>query len=248
LAMDDNLTAAFGRLNNSSHEAGGLDCPFESSLCVYPGKGSRPVSPKLATLMAHTWDQQGFDWRQIELDWTAAAETLALNLDTHTNNTCLVIAFELVQTGRVLLFPADAQVGNWLSWQTTKWNVKNGNNMRTVTGPELLQNTVFYKVGHHGSHNATLRALGLEQMTNEELIAFVPVYKDQAMKNRWLEMPFDPLVKRLKEKTGGRLVFSDPKEAIPSKASLKDLSSEQKNAFIAGLKACDLYYEYSFSL
>lgn len=37
-----------------------------------------------------------------------------------------------------------------------------------VTAHELLARTVFYKVGHHGSHNATLRALGLELMTNED--------------------------------------------------------------------------------
>jgi len=198
--------------------------------------------------MADTWDRPDVDWRRIELDWTAAVETLALNLDSHTNNTCLVIAFELVKSGRVLLFAADAQVGNWLSWQETNWRVKDGDTARSVTGPELLQRTVFYKVGHHGSHNATLRSLGLEQMTSDDLVAFVPVFKDQAMKNRWREMPFDPLVKRLQEKTGGRLVFSDPKKSAPTKESLSGLSSGQKNAFITGLTADPLYYEYSFAL
>lgn len=247
-AIDDNLAAAFERLSNPSAPAGGPDCPFESSLSVFPGKESRQVPPKLAKLMADTWNQSDFDWRQIELDWTAAAETLALNLDSHTNNTCLVVAFELVKSGRVLLFAADAQVGNWLSWQDTKWRVKDGNDTQTVTGPELLQRTVFYKVGHHGSHNATLRTQGLEQMTSEDLVAFVSVFKEQAVKNRWLEMPFDPLVKRLKEKTGGRLVFSDPKEKAPTKESLSALSSAQKNAFITGLTIEPLFYEYSFAL
>ena len=40
-----------------------------------------------------------------------------------TNNTSLALAFELIEKGRVgkvLLFPADAQVGNWLSWHGEK--------------------------------------------------------------------------------------------------------------------------------
>ena len=120
--------------------------------------------------------------------------------------------------------------------------------LASVTGPELLQRTQFYKVGHHGSHNATLRALGLEQMTSEDLIAFVPVFKAQAVKNRWLEMPFEPLVKRLKEKTGGRLVFSDPAQKAPDSASLDTLSAKQRKAFIEGLTEDPLYYEYSIKL
>jgi len=243
-AMDDNLAAAFERLGEPTESAGGLDCPFEWSMSVYPGKGSA----KLAQLMADTWEHEDFDWRKIELDWTASAETLALNLDSHTNNTCLVIALELVDSGKVLLFAGDAQVGNWLSWQDTKWNVKNGNDTQTVTGPDLLQRTTFYKVGHHGSHNATLRALGLEQMTSDDLVAFIPVSKEQAMKNRWREMPFEPLVQRLREKTGGRLVISDPAQDAPTVESLEGLTKGQKEEFMAGLVDTPLYYEYSFSL
>jgi hypothetical protein len=247
-AIDDNLAAAFMRLDSSSAATGGPDCPFDENVCVFPGMGARRVPPTLETLMTKTWDSPDMDWRRIELDWTSAAETLALNLDSHTNNTCLVIALELVESGRVLLFAADAQVGNWLSWQDTKWTVKDENATRQVTGPDLLQRTVFYKVGHHGSHNATLRALGLEQMTSEDLIAFVPVFREQAEKNRWMGMPFEPLVKRLREKTGGRLVFSDSKLKSPDQNSLSGLSSSQKKAFLAALTVDPLYYEYSFDL
>src|SRR5262249_3224770 len=55
-------------------------------------------------------------WRRIEGDWLGVTEQLALALDNHTNNTSLAMAFELEPGGRVLLFPGDAQVGNWLSW------------------------------------------------------------------------------------------------------------------------------------
>jgi hypothetical protein len=101
---------------------------------------------------------------------------------------------------------ADAQVGNWLSWQDLSWTLDDGT---VVTGPELLSRTVFYKVGHHGSHNATLKEKGLEQMTSEELVAFIPVDQAMAKKNRWGAMPLPGLVKALEAQTGGRVVRSD---------------------------------------
>jgi hypothetical protein len=45
---------------------------------------------------------------------------------------------------------------------------------KTVTGPDLLRDAIFYKVGHHGSHNATLQAQGLEQMQRLR-VAMIPV-------------------------------------------------------------------------
>ena len=108
---------------------------------------------------------------------------------------------------------------------------------------------MLYKVGHHGSHNATLRTLGLEQMTSEELVAFVPVFKNHAVKNRWLEMPFEPLMERLTEKTGGRLVVSDTAtEAPTTEPSLADLSEAQRTSFIRRLTVDDLFYRYSVDL
>ena len=55
------------------------------------------------------------DWRRIDSDWRLSSARLALQLDDATNNTSLVLAFELAD-GRVLLFPADAQIGSWRSW------------------------------------------------------------------------------------------------------------------------------------
>jgi hypothetical protein len=101
---------------------------------------------------------QDQSWRRIDEDWLGNAAQFALNLDSATNNTSLVLAIELSPGGEVLLFPADAQVGNWLSWQHVNWTV-DGN--KTISATDLLKRTVFYKVGHHGSHNATLREHGL---------------------------------------------------------------------------------------
>ena len=73
-------------------------------------------------------------------------------MNDKTNNASLVLAFEMGPGGKVLLFAADAQRGNWLSWTRGTWD----DGDKTVTASDLLARTVLYKVGHHGSHNATL--------------------------------------------------------------------------------------------
>jgi hypothetical protein len=247
LMADEQLEAAFTRLAGPPPTSDS-DCPFDSSFKRVIGTTSSPW-PKLDALRHSTWDAE--PWRQITHDWTAMAEALALNLDNHTNNTCLVIAFELEDHGRVLLFPGDAQVGNWLSWQDLTWSVHEAAGPTDVTGPQLLGRTAFYKVGHHGSHNGTLRDLGLEQMTSDELVAFLPVNKAQAETNGWHEMPFNPLVQRLLERSGGRVVQSDPAIAIPTATSLKVLAESQRKSFLESLAPGPgeppLYWEFAFA-
>jgi len=122
------------------------------------------------------------EWRRIDYDWLGATADLAIALDNDTNNTSLVLAFELGEGGDVLLFPGDAQVGNWLSWEDMEFKVPKRD--KPVTAADLLSRVVFYKVGHHASHNATLREKGLERMTNEDLHAMVPVDSDMALKKK----------------------------------------------------------------
>jgi len=230
-----NIGAAFERMGAGAPapDASDDDCPFDPILRRLGSHGSQRYSPALDTLVNSVWHAPGQEWRQIETDWTQAAETLALNLDSHTNNTCLVLAFEFADTGEVMLFPADAQVGNWLSWQDLRWSVKTATGTQEITAPDLIARTVFYKVGHHGSHNATLRTLGLEQMTSEDLIAFIPVNKEEACKNRWMGMPFNPLVKRLGEKTFGRLLVADQDK--PDQDALSKLTPAARKRFSAAV-------------
>jgi hypothetical protein len=152
----------------------------------------------------------GNEWRRRDSAWLEGSSELALALDSATNNTSLVLAIEFPD-GDALLFVADAQVGNWLSWQELKWTM----NGRVVTGPDLLRRTIFYKVGHHGSHNATLRKKGLEQMNNL-LFAVIPVNHEMAVKKRWGKMPLPELVDALREKAKTAVLRSDedPKEPI----------------------------------
>jgi hypothetical protein len=152
-------------------------------------------------------DPNEFDqsWRRIDLDWLAIGADLAMQLDDRTNNTSLVLAFEFIDSRRVLLFAADAQVGSWLSWQKTRWQV----NGATVTGSELLERTIYYKVGHHGSHNATLKQNGLEQMTSPDLTAFIPTKAVDAQKIGWGRMPFPSILTALAERCDGRVIRAD---------------------------------------
>ena len=193
-------------------------------------------------------------WRRIDSMWMEASETMALQLDSATNNTSLALAIEIIATGEILLFPGDAQAGNWLSWQDLKWEIDDPKHPESdkkiqVTGPDLLARTTFYKVGHHGSHNATLKAKGLELMVNDNLIAMIPVDHDMAVKKRWGRMPLPDLVDRIKEKTHGRVLRIDDKvKAASDLVKLKPKNADDKEwkQFTDRVDVTELYYELHF--
>lgn len=170
-------------------------------------------------------------WRRIEGDWLSAASDLALALDSDTNNTSLALAIELGEGGPVLLFPADAQVGNWESWQALSWPADPARpGERAITADDLLRRTVLYKVGHHGSHNATLRENGLEKMTHPDLVALIPVDEAMATKKHW-KMPFGSLYERLLAKTRGRVLRVDHGRIPFEQAKKYGLTEQEWNEF-----------------
>jgi len=172
----------------------------------FPFNKSYELSKNAESETLRLYDDKRNNWRKIELEWLDQANRLALYLDSYTNNSSLVLAFELVKSKKVLLFAADAQTGNWLSWKNIKWK----DAVEGFTSKSLLQNTVLYKVGHHGSHNATL-VEGLESMEHEELVAMISVDKSDpniTKENGW-KMPATNLYKRLKEKTQFRVLRMD---------------------------------------
>jgi hypothetical protein len=173
-----------------------------------PVSGNLPSQPVIHSKLA---GENGPAWRRIDDDWLQSAGELALQLDSDTNNTSLALAIQL-RDGRVLLFPGDAQVGNWLSWHNYEWKHTAGEKAPPTTATNLLNSTVLYKVGHHASHNATLRDKGLQLMTHTDLVAMIPVNHAMATKKKW-DMPFAPLRKALEEKARGRLLLID--EGVP---------------------------------
>jgi hypothetical protein len=196
-----------------------LSAPFDVSAQI-----PLEAAKQMRFFQSHYWgeDADGGEkdqsWRNIDASWLDSSTSLALQLDSATNNTSLVLAIEL-ENGEVLLFAADAQVGNWLSWQDLKWTVEG----KEVTGPDLLSRAIFYKVGHHGSHNATLKEKGLEMMTNLE-IAMIPVNHEMALKKRWGNMPLPDLLTRLNATTGNRVLRIDA-DPPPELAKLVDQSN-----------------------
>lgn len=155
-------------------------------------------------------------WRRIDFDWLAMADSFALQVDNFINNTSLAIAIELPahagDVQKVLLFVADAQVGNWLSWHDIKeWKSQPDARpaQQTPNLDDLFMRVAFYKVGHHGSHNATLKEKGVERMRDDgQLTAFVPVSASVARKIKgWTEMPLDEMLNALASRGEGRVVF-----------------------------------------
>lgn len=187
-------------------------------------------------------------WRRIESEWLFSAEELALKLNRGINNTSLVLAFELPASKKVLLFAADAQRGNWISWSELEWD--EGDSVTTTR--DLLARTVLYKVGHHGSHNATLSGKAEDDYANlswmatgaaaGEFTAMITAVNEWAMtKNNppWRH-PLPSIKKALLQKAQGRVFQTDVKE--PERP--QDVSDAKWNAFVANSNFEDLYFDY----
>ncbi|MDB5348519.1 MAG: hypothetical protein JWP89_6896 [Schlesneria sp.] len=156
-------------------------------------------------------------WRRIDSDWLLAGAEFAMQLDSATNNTSLVLAIELVETGEVLLFPGDAQIENWETWRNVKWKLTDAaGTSSTVTGEDLLRRTVFYKVGHHGSHNGTLDVHGLQLMPSSGLVAMCPVVHAVTSKRKgdWKQIPKQSLCTALENKCGDGFLRMDAPQGM----------------------------------
>lgn len=187
-------------------------------------------------------------WRRIDSEWLYSAESLALKLNSGINNTSLVLAFELPATKKVLLFVGDAQRGNWISWRECKWN--DGTN--TIDARDLLARTVLYKVGHHGSHNATLCGDLADDHANlswmgtgkyaKEFTAMITAVNEWAMTKNdppWRH-PLPSIRKALLAKAQGRVFQTDIK-----KPRRPDSASESAwQAFLNNATFDALYFDY----
>jgi beta-lactamase superfamily II metal-dependent hydrolase len=165
-------------------------------------------------------------WRRIEQEWLYSAENLALALNTGINNTSLVLAFELPASKKVLFFAGDAQRGNWISWTVPSWQ----DGGQTIKARDLLARTVLYKVGHHGSHNATLAGTLADAYANLSWMATTPACAKEftamiTAVNEWAltknappwRHPLPSIKEALLRKTDGRVFQTD--EDAPTKPS-----------------------------
>jgi hypothetical protein len=189
-------------------------------------------------------------WRQIEEDWKESASDMALALTRLTNNTSLAIALEFVHSGVVVLLPADAQSGNWMSWHKpeviAEFKKQGGKETK-----ELLKNTVFYKVGHHSSHNGTASLSGLELMTNNSLVAFIPLVQDK-VPAAWggsKNFPGAKLYPKIMAAAKGRVVRTDEGIITDTTAAAlrKQLTAADQMDFKNKYRTGDCYFEYTIT-
>jgi hypothetical protein len=190
-----------------------------------------------------TYLKQEEQYRNVDSDWLNVSARLALQLDDAVNNTSLVLAIEIIKTGSVLLFPGDAQVGNWLSWHKHEWQVGSGSRSRKVTAQELLSRTVLYKVSHHGSHNATLKGQGLEMMTHPDLVAMIP-----EQEGSYAGIIDKELLEALKRRCRGRVLVSADRNHRPERLLQNPpemLSAAEWKRFQQHLTVSRVFVEYT---
>jgi len=99
------------------------------------------------------------------------------------NNTSVVALF--TYAGKHLLFPGDAQYGSWESW------------LNDPTTGALLADVNFYKVAHHGSHNATPKS-AVDKLTNQGFAAMC-----STQSTPWDSIPQSKLLDALAAKATG---------------------------------------------
>jgi hypothetical protein len=106
-------------------------------------KSTAPLFPSLVTRNT-PWDARWFRYHA-QVEQAESLLSIVRTLDKAMNNTSLILLFEIGST--CLLFPGDAQWENW----------------RYALGKDkyrkLLARVNVYKVGHHGSLNATPKSL-----------------------------------------------------------------------------------------
>jgi beta-lactamase superfamily II metal-dependent hydrolase len=120
--------------------------------------------------------------------------------DNNLNNQSLVILFSFA--GKNLLFAGDAQWGNWENFLYGGAFGTPGHTVMTDKAKAILGKIDFYKVGHHGSTNATPKdavaamRLGCVGMCSTQIDAYN-------------EVPREPLLQALSARMQGQLARSD---------------------------------------
>jgi beta-lactamase superfamily II metal-dependent hydrolase len=150
---------------------------------------------------------------------------LAFALDQARNNESLVILF--IFHNKYLLFAGDAQYGNW------RWWLENER-----SSVDILSKINFFKIAHHGSHNATPKA-ALEKMADGEFAAMV-----STQSKPWKSIPRVPLMSRLNEKTKKRIVRSDWLSVEGAPEPLPDTVPTLPSKLPEGFNKGDLWFDY----
>lgn len=173
----------------------------------------------------------------------SALFTAVKTLDGFLNNQSLVVLFTFA--GKKLLFVGDAQAGSW-----EHWLYEGGEPTTTPSGAlaaksaELLASLDFYKVGHHGSTNAT--PIAAVEAMGKGLVAMCSTEeKTYGTESKGTEVPRVPLLAALDDKCA--LVRSDQiavevggEVRPPGEKAPKALAKPKKGKLVRG----DFYIDY----
>jgi beta-lactamase superfamily II metal-dependent hydrolase len=138
-----------------------------------------------------------------QADLLAAA---AQNADNAMNNQSLVVLFRFA--GKTMLFCGDAQWGNWANFLFGGALGTAGHTQLTDASRSILGALDFYKVGHHGSTNATpIDVVNAMKLGCVAMCSTDPGAYGKACKGT--EVPRVPLLDALAERTQRQLARSD---------------------------------------
>lgn len=166
--------------------------------------------------------QKGCSWPSLEEVFSPASEDrladvfddpaleLLARLEAAVNSTSLVL---LLHVGDAwMLFPGDAQWGTW-----------NGI-LKHPVHSRLLENLTFYKVGHHGSHNATPISF-VERYLKSDVRAMLPYGKV----DMWPSIPRAGLLTTL---AGKNVAVARCDEAPPAGGPFRAVEEDGEILFI----------------
>lgn len=146
----------------------------------------------------------------------AQLREIVRSLDDALNNTSVILLFEV--GGKKFLFPGDAQIENW-SYALSHPSVR-----------KRLEGVDVYKVGHHGSLNATPKSLWN---------AFERRSKSESQKDRLVTF-----LSTMPGKHGD----TKRKTEVPRKPLVQALSTESTLLATTTLKSKELFVEHRFEL
>ena len=144
-------------------------------------------------------------------------------MDDALNNTSVILVFEVEGAGgtKRMLFGGDAQIENW------EYALKVADVEENLA---LLREVDLYKVGHHGSRNATPRTLfnlWTEPATiDRSMVAMMSTKSGVHGRHPETAVPRDTLVAALSDRTGGALFNSEELDGLWIEVSADTASSQ----------------------
>src|SRR5512144_1819548 len=230
--MEQYLAAVEGRGLPDASACMPFDRSWPASANDYPAEAFRPWKSAAGLEEA---------LHAVQPDALAASADL---LDGTLNNQSLVVLFKC--RDKKLLFAGDAQWGNWAHWLYGR-GVKGKDPGISESARKILGDIDFYKVGHHGSTNAT--PIPVVAAMSGKCVAMCSTETGYPSKTRTYgsiakktEVPRIALMEALEEKTARKAVRSDWIRVGDAPASPE--AHDQLARLPANFTAGDLYIDY----